>query len=36
VKALGLKEGDVMSVTFNDVVKIEPMKKERENVGEDA
>jgi antitoxin component of MazEF toxin-antitoxin module len=26
VKALGLKESDALSVTFNDVVKITPIK----------
>jgi antitoxin component of MazEF toxin-antitoxin module len=34
VKALDLQEGDIMSITFNDVVKVEPMKRKREHVRE--
>jgi antitoxin component of MazEF toxin-antitoxin module len=34
VDSLGLKEGDVMSVTFDDIVKVEPMIKSR--VSDDA
>lgn len=31
VESEGLKEGDVVSVKFNGIVKVEPLKKEAKN-----